>query len=130
MSTNTATAPVANLRETKRAQAAAKKAHPAGKATPAKKPAATKPAAKPADEAKATRPSIRWQYVGEHGSGEQHGVTTNAIYAITGEGKEWTATANTPDGKETVLADKVSHGRAYTARVRHSATLVAVEMTA
>jgi hypothetical protein len=38
------TAPVANLRETRKAQAAAKKAHPAGKAAPAKKAPAKKAA--------------------------------------------------------------------------------------
>jgi hypothetical protein len=139
--------PVANLHETRKALAASKRSHPAGKAAATKVTAAKaatvklaesmaeKPAKAPAKKAaekpapaKAASTKIRWQLDGErdaHGRAAQHGTGSNGVvYAITRSGDSWKATA-TAEGMRAVLAEKVSHGRCYQACVRHHAKALA-----
>ncbi len=128
MTTSTTTAPaapaeglpeVANLHEARKAQSAAKapakQPEKAAKA-PAKKAAGPAPE-KPAEEAKAARPKLRWTLDGERdekGRVAQHGTGADgATYAITGDGDEWQASVTGPNGKATVLGEKIRHGKAY-----------------
>ncbi len=55
----------------------------------------------------------------------QHGTAVDGTtYVISGGGDEWVATVTPPRGKATVLAEKTSHTRAYTAGVKHHAEAV------
>jgi len=123
MTTNTAApatpAEITNLHAAKKAQAAAKKAHPAGTAAPAKAPAE-----KPAIETKATSTKIKWVLDGERDEknrAAQHGTGANGVtYAITGSASEWTATATGPDGKVETLGEGVGHTKAYQLCIGHA----------
>jgi hypothetical protein len=141
-----ATPQVANLHDTKRAQSAARKRHPAGRAAAAKvtaakaasaklakaiepkTPAKPAPVKKAAEKPAATSTKIKWTLDGEkdeHGRGAQHGTGNNGVvYAITGFGDSWKATA-TAEGMRAVLAEKVSHGSAYAAAVKHHREAIA-----
>jgi hypothetical protein len=135
-----ATPEVANLRETKREQAAARKRHPAGQAAAAKVTAAkaasaklaesmaAKPAKAPAKQpAKKAAPvpagsKLRWTHEGgERGNHTaQHATAADGtVYEMTSAGSEWTATVTPPGGKPVVLAAGVSGGKAYAVCVRH-----------
>ncbi len=129
-STNTAAATpaqdlpeVANLRETRKAQAAAKRTKAPAKAAPAKKAAAKPKAEKPAEKA-AAKPKIKWTIDGERdakGRVAQHGESADGtVYQITGAGDQWKATVTPPDGKPEVLGDGVGHTKAYTLCTAHA----------
>jgi hypothetical protein len=94
-------APVANLQEARKEQAAAKGRHPAGKQAPAKAPAA-KPTTK-----------ITWKLDGEKdakGQAEGTGTCGDRTYRITREGDAWKATVKVGN-KTTVLAENVGSGK-------------------
>jgi hypothetical protein len=80
MNTGSATQPeIANLATTRKEQAAAKTAHPAGKATPAKKAPARAPAKKAAPVPAGSK--LRWTLDGERnakGAVAQHAETSEA----------------------------------------------------
>jgi hypothetical protein len=123
MTTTAPAAEIANLRETRAAQTAAKKAHPAGKAAaPAKKAPAKAAAQKaPAKAAKPAGAKLRWALDGERDSKNRVGQTAvasdGAKYVISGAGDAWQATV-TSGGKTTVLAE-AGYTACYTACVRH-----------
>ncbi len=109
MTTPNETAPVANLRETRRELAAAKRRHPAGS-----KPAPKKAAAKAAGQ------KLKWQYDRETKMQTgQTAVVGDRTYAIkpAAEGK-WQGTV-TVGKTETVLVTG-SFGAAYNACVKHN----------
>jgi hypothetical protein len=115
-----ATPEVANLPETRKAQAQARKTHPAGKAAPAKK---ATPAKQPAKKSPVPASSkLRWQLNGakdSKGRVAQSAVAGDgATYKISGEGDKWKAVV-TVNGKTTVLGDGIGHTRAYTLCVKH-----------
>ena|ERR1700692_1901613 len=136
-----ATPEVANLHDTKRAQSAARKRHPAGRAAAAKVTAAKAASAKLAESmaekpAKATAKKapankaapvpagskLRWTHEGgERGNHTaQHAVTADGTkYAMASSKDGWTATVTPPGGKPVVLAAGVSGGKAYAVCVRH-----------
>lgn len=113
--TSTEIAPVANLRETRKQMAAAKKPAPAKKAAP--KP----PAAKPTTAAK-----ITWKLDGEKdakGQAEGTGTCGDRTYRITGSGDAWKATVKVGSGKPTTLAENLKTGKAAWAKcVEHNRT--------
>jgi hypothetical protein len=124
MSENTdAPATVTNLRDTKRQMAAAKKAHPAGKAALAKKAAANKAPAKAAAKAPAkgtqarrapqrsSKPPLRWS---KQGDGGLIAVMDGVEYAITKSGRAFKATVKKAGKTQTIL-DAASDGRCYSA---------------
>jgi hypothetical protein len=102
LDTDVAEAPVANLRETRKAAAAAKKQA----------------------AAKATRTSLKWQIVGERDERnrvEQHATAADGTtYSITGADKTWTLTVTPAGGKAEVVAEG-GHGKCYGAAVKHHA---------
>jgi hypothetical protein len=106
-----------NLRETQKEMAAAKRRHPAGKATPAKK-AAPKAAPTPASK------KLRWTFDEGNdrtmvGKVAQYAARGGNAYALTpGEGG-WTATVE-HNGKTTVLSENGSLGKAYAAVMTHN----------
>lgn len=96
--------------------AAARRAHPAGKQTPAKK-APAKKAAAPAST------KLRWRLEQERTPGnravEQTGVVGDAEYQIRKDGEKWKVTYKR--GKtETVLASGVSYAQSYAVVVAHN----------
>ncbi|MGH3635676.1 MAG: hypothetical protein ACRDTS_16630 [Mycobacterium sp.] len=121
MAASTTPAPVANLRTARKAQAAAKRRHPAGSATkkaPAK--AAPKPAAKATkaprkQPAQSGKTKLRWI---ANDAGEQHATAGDVTYSIIPSGDKFKATMRT-GGKTTVLVDGVSGTKAYYAATHH-----------
>jgi hypothetical protein len=117
---------IANLATTRKEQTAAKKAHPAGKAAPAKKAPAKAPAKKAAPVP--TGSKLRWTLDGERDSKNRVAQTAvasdGAKYVISGADDVWKATV-TVDGKSTVLAEG-GHTKCYLAAVkRHAEALAA-----
>lgn len=121
-STETTTAP-ANLRTSRKEQAA--------KTAAAKAPARTAPAAKATPAAKAapaekateasTPTKLRWKLLGER---TKKGVESSATagdreYEVTGADDAWKAVVK-QGGKTTVLAEGGSYGKAYTAVTAHN----------
>jgi hypothetical protein len=122
MTTNQTPAKVPNLRETRKAMAAAKRRHPAGKA-PAKAPAkaAPKPAAKAAAKQgdKPARATLRWQFP-EPKDKYKDGKVQVAAYgdgelAILRSGEKWTAVYRVNGKVVETLAEPGSFGKAYNA---------------
>jgi hypothetical protein len=110
----------ANLHETRKEMAAAKRRHPAGKQAPAKTPAKKAPARKaPAKKAapKQATSKLRWEVADKDTRGKAvpaTGTCGGHTWAITGGGKEWTVTHTSSTGRKTVLTDKpVSYAAAY-----------------
>lgn len=132
--TTTKLATVANLRDSRKAMAAAKKRHPASAtpakpakattATPAKattaKPAAsnaTPAAARKSGAAKSGAAKMRWTVVDAE-TREMTGVVGDTVYKIVPVDGGFKVVVR-QDGQSTVLVDGVSGGRAYQAAVRH-----------
>lgn len=116
--TTTTKAPVANLRNARKEQAAKKVAAPAK--APAQKPAEKVVAA-------TNSPKLRWLVEGDRnrkGGKEQSAVVGDRTYAITAAGEAWQATVKVGRGKPTVLAEG-TFGKAYTACVNHNKAQVA-----
>jgi hypothetical protein len=106
-------APVTNLRETKRQMAASRKAHPAGKQTPAKAPAKAPAKKAPAGNTPVAT-KIAWKLDGEKdakGQAEGTGTCGDREYRITGKGDSWKATVK-QGGKTTTIAENVKSGKA------------------
>jgi hypothetical protein len=102
-------APVANLRETRKQMAAAKRAHPAGKKAPAKKA--------PAKKATGTAgPKMRWTLDEERTAGNravpQTGVCGDATYKIARDGEKWKVTKRV-GGKSTTLGSGLAYAASY-----------------
>jgi hypothetical protein len=127
MSANDNTAPVANLRQARKAQAEARKAeaaakqrHPAGKQAPAKQPAKKAPAkpatpTKPADKTDA--PKVRWELLEERTAGNravpQVGRCGGHSWTIQRADGGWNVVHTDPSGKQTTLTEKpVGYGPA------------------
>jgi hypothetical protein len=117
--------PVANLRETRKEMAAARKRHPAGKQAPAKAPAEA-PAKAPAKKAAptATKPAgLRWTF--PNGKDEfKDGKTQIAPFgkgelAILRSGEAWKAVYRV-NGKVTETLAEGSFGKCYNAAVKHA----------
>jgi hypothetical protein len=113
--------PVANLRETRKEMAAARKRHPAGKQAPAKAPAEA-PAKKAAP--KATKPAgLHWTF--PNGKDEfKDGKTQIAPFAdgelaILRSGEQWHAVYRV-NGKVAETLAEGSFGKCYNAAVRRS----------
>jgi hypothetical protein len=122
MSENQNPTAVTNLRDTKKAMAAALKAHPAGKAAPAKKApvaAAKKTPAKAfvtaADKSPRKTPvqsgkvKLRWK---KQDDGGLVATTDEAIYTIRKSGNKFAGVVKR-GGKTQVIVDNVSDGTAY-----------------
>jgi len=114
MATTTATAPVKNLRETKREMAGAKRA-------PAKAPAKRAPAKKQAPATAATPArKLRWTVVEEFAKGKHQTATLDGhTYTIEQAGEGWTASV-TVGKKRTVLVESGTFGKCYGACVAHN----------
>jgi hypothetical protein len=120
MSTLTTT-PVANLRQSRKETAAAKRAQQAPAkpaATPAKAPATKAPAkaaAKAPAKATPAAAKLRWAIEGERDS-KGRAPATAGNYAITGSADVWRATVKAGN-KTVVLVDGGSFGKCYNACV-------------
>jgi hypothetical protein len=114
-------APVNNLRDTKKAMAAAKKAHPAGKAAPATKtPAKTAPAAASTGRKTPTRSDkarLRWQKQGTSVVAVA-GDTTYTIVKSKKDGSKFAGTVKKEGQAANIVIDQVSGSRAYAALMR------------
>jgi hypothetical protein len=118
-------AAVTNLRDTKKAMAAAKKAHPAGKAAPATKTPARAPAKKAPAEASTGRKTptrsdkarLRWQKQGTSVVAVA-GDTTYAVVKSKKDGSKFAGTVKKEGQAANIVIDQVSGSRAYAALMR------------
>lgn len=126
MSENTnAPATVTNLRDTKKAVAAAKKAHPAGKAAPPKKTPAKalieKAPAKASTGRKtptqSDKPRLRWQKQGTSVVAVA-GDTTYTVIKSKKDGRKFAGTVKKEGEAANIVIDQVSGSRAYAALMR------------
>jgi hypothetical protein len=116
MSTTTQTAPETTTTEvtkapapkrTRKAPATTTAKAPAKKAAPAEAPEAK-------TEATTKKPSIRWSYEGDRGEkSAQVGTSPFGTYRISPSGEKWMVTVERANGKQTTLAEGISHGGAY-----------------
>ena len=134
MTTNTAApaapAEITNLREAKKAQAAARRAEAAAREAKATTPdVVDHDSGVTADEKPAAPAKIKWvrdAEKDEKGRAGQHGTGSNGVeYRISGAGDAWGAIAVGKDGKVEVLGENVSHGKAYSLCVKHHAAAMA-----
>ena len=129
MTTNTAApaapAEITNLREAKKAQAAARRAEAAAREAKATTPdVVDHDSGVTADEKPAAPAKIKWvrdAEKDEKGRAGQHGTGSNGVeYRISGAGDAWGAIAVGKDGKVEVLGENVSHGMAYQLCIGHA----------